>query len=269
MATRRRRRSSSDHDARLVDAIVVPRYGAHFARPMLDAIPEGARMILDVCCATGFLSFHALERLGPTGRVIAIDPDAGLIELARRRGWEEIGKRLFFKVDSPETLSFGDEVFDVVFANLALPRLEDAPEALAEMRRVLAPDGLLAISTRLAGTFRTIHDMLAEIAVAEDDPSLRERLEQARDPDVPRFEALVRDAGFREVEVRCDTFRLPYRNAAELFADRLLQLEALPEWEEIAGRAERLEDVARRLDVYFAGGPFSLEVHAGVAFARP
>ncbi|HJK94954.1 MAG TPA: methyltransferase domain-containing protein [Polyangiaceae bacterium LLY-WYZ-15_(1-7)] len=266
----RPRKSSSQHDAQLVDAVVVPRYSAHFARLFLADVPSDARTVLDVGCATGHVSFQILARLGRTGRVIAIDRDEGLVDLARRRGWDEIGKRLFFKVEAVEQLSFGDGVFDAVVGNLADEWLL-APRALQELRRVLAPGGRLFLTTPLRGTFAEVLDMFREIAVRDADAELAQRIaaHAAEAPTRDALAATVAEAGFEEVSVREDPFRLSYRNAAELFADRLVHLVGLPDWRALLeGDAQRLEEAQRALDTYHAGGPLSLTVRAACVSAR-
>lgn len=268
-----RKRRSSEQDARLVDAVVVPRYAAHFARLLLAEIPSDARNVLDVGCGTGHLSFHVLSRLGSGGRVIAVDRDEGLVDLARRRGWEEIGRRLFFKVEDAESLSFGAGVFDAVVSNLLYPELPSPERMLAEVRRVLVGNGPLLLTTPLRGTFVEAFDVLRERAITEDDPSLARRVDEiaAREPTVEQLEASLRGAGFTRVEVRQETFKLSYRSAAELFGDRLVRLIGLPRWREAAGEErgeERIAAMQRALDVYHGGGPLSLTVHAGCAVAR-
>ncbi|MBX3252137.1 MAG: methyltransferase domain-containing protein, partial [Myxococcales bacterium] len=262
-----RKRRSSEQDARLVDAVVVPRFAAHFARLLLAEVPADARNVLDVGCGTGHVSFHVLSRIGPSGRVVAVDRDAGLVDLARRRGWEEIGKRLFFKVETAESLSFGDGVFDVVVGNLLYPELTDHQRALAELRRVLTPGGRLLLTTPLRGTFGEVFDVLHERADHLGDEALRQRARvvEARQPTVASLDAALTNAGFEEIEVRHETFRLSFRSAAELFADRLVRLVAMPDWREVVGDdgQAHLQAVERALDTYFAGGPLSLTVDAG------
>jgi len=50
-----------------------------------------------------------------------------------------------------QELPFGDESFDVVIANHMLYHVPDRPRAFAEIRRVLAPDGVFHASTNGRG----------------------------------------------------------------------------------------------------------------------
>src|SRR5690606_15295012 len=121
-------------------AHVVPRYSALFGRLLLAEVPTGERLqVLDVGCGSGYPALEVMRRLGEGGRVIAIDPDPALVDVARRRALDEAGRRIFFKVESADQLGFGRDVFDVVMGNLALGALETPEQALEEMRRVLVP----------------------------------------------------------------------------------------------------------------------------------
>ncbi len=267
--------ATTEQEAALYDAVVVPRYSSLFAQMILREVPEGVRAtILDVGCGTGHPSFELLRRLDESGRVVAIDLDPALIELARRRALDLAGKRLFFKVGDAEDLEFGDQVFDMVVGNLVLGHLERPGDALSEMRRVLVPRGTVLLTRALAGTFEEVLDMFREVALREDLPAVRQRADAvaARQATAQAFANQVRAAGFSDVDVEEDTFRLPFRSAKEVFGDPLLRFVGLPEWRWIAGLdatgAHVLEDVERSLEVYFAGGPLSLTVRAGRVKAR-
>ncbi len=274
----RARSVMTPQEAALYDSIVVPRWSAHFARMLVAHVPERLRgQALDAGCRTGHPAYEVLRKIGPAGRVVAIDRDPVAIDIARRRALGEGGKRIFFKVESVEHLGFGDEVFELVFGNLTLPVVEDEARALSEMRRVLHAGGLLLLTRPLAGTFEEVLDMLREAAVRRDDAGLANRIDEiaSRDPTPEAWQARLEAAGFTDVEVHVETLRLSFRSARELFADPMLRLVAMPDWRWIAGATGEssrgdgvMREVERALDVYFAGGPLSLSVPAGLATAR-
>ncbi len=272
---------SSPQEAALYDAVVVPRYSALFSRPLLDAIPTGTRgQVLDLGCGTGHPALEVLRRIADHGRVIAIDRDSGLIDLARRRAVESSGKRIFFKVESMDELSFGDEVFDLAVGNLIFGALDaDASAvgektALGEIRRVLVPGGRALLSRPLAGTFEEVLDMLREVALRRDLVGAQKRLDllATRHPTQSAWAAQLSGAGFTDVQVVATEHRLAFKNARELFADPLIRAIAMPEWRWIAGLEPGsetvLEEAERALETYFAGGPLSLSVVAGSARAH-
>jgi len=100
------------------------------------------RVVLDVGAATG-QGARALKQRYPSARVIAVDSSANMLRAARRR------RRWFrsfalVRADAAR-LPFADASVDVAFSNLLLPWCD--PDALfAELRRVLAPRGLLTLT---------------------------------------------------------------------------------------------------------------------------
>lgn len=106
------------------------------------AVSEGAR-VLDVGCGTGRLAHWIAERVGPNGSVAGIDPLEERIHLARSHGGDAR-----FEVGQAEELgAFEDASFDFVCMSSALHWVNDQAKALAEVRRVLRPAGLLGVTT--------------------------------------------------------------------------------------------------------------------------
>jgi ubiquinone/menaquinone biosynthesis C-methylase UbiE len=84
-----------------------------------------------------------LPLYGSTVRaVIALEPSAELLRMARRRAASAIVPVEFLE-GSAETLPLDDGSVDTVVTTWTLCTIPDAPRALAEMRRVLKPDGAL------------------------------------------------------------------------------------------------------------------------------
>ncbi len=275
MSPTRARRETPEREAALYHSVVVPRYSALFGQMILREIEPGVRAtVLDVGCGTGHPAYEILRRLDQGGRVIAVDHDTGLLEIARRRALGDLGRRIFFKVESASDLSFGDDVFDVVVCNLLFEEPADVAPILAELLRVGAPHGRLLATAVLRGTFEEVLDMFREVALAEGLDEVARRTDE-RAHALPELDPLMgrfRAAGLEDVQQRSETFRLPFRSARELFADPLVRLVAMPLFRAIAGEdseGERILGlVQRHLDVYFGGGPLSLTVRAGLLSAR-
>jgi ubiquinone/menaquinone biosynthesis C-methylase UbiE len=130
--------------------------GAAFAPLKLRA---GLR-VLDVGCGTGD-HVRIMAPLVAPGPAVGVDLSATLIACAQRRAAPGLAP-VSFQVGDACGLPFADAAFDRVVANQVLLHLADPWRAVAEMRRVLGPGGLLSIgewdwdSTCLALTDREL-----------------------------------------------------------------------------------------------------------------
>ena len=96
--------------------------------------------MLDVGCGTGRLAAALAERA--YAKVWALDPSPEMLEVARARA----PKGVAFKLGRAERLPFKDGWFERAVMTLVV-HVVDRPQAFAELRRVLGPDGRLVLAT--------------------------------------------------------------------------------------------------------------------------
>jgi len=96
---------------------------------------------LDVGCGTGAMSRRLADRVGPTGRVVGLDYDTGMIDVART-----LSAAIEWHVGDAQDMPFGDEEFDLVACHQGLQFFPDRAAGLNEMRRVLRPTGQLGLA---------------------------------------------------------------------------------------------------------------------------
>jgi SAM-dependent methyltransferase len=97
--------------------------------------------VLEVGCGHGVAVSLVCEGL-TIGRITAIDRSKKMIEMATRRNREHVAAgTAVLKTAALEKADFGDERFDKVFAFNVAPFWHQPKEALAIVRRHLAPDG--------------------------------------------------------------------------------------------------------------------------------
>lgn len=133
--------------------------------------------MLDVGCGTGRWAEALAER---GARVWGVDVSPEMVEQARTRGVNA-------KVAAAEALPFKDGWFERALAVLVVHVL-DRPRAFAEVRRVLAEDGRLAIGTFDRAQFDDYY-------LNPYFPSLAD-LDRARFPTPEALEGELRAAGF-------------------------------------------------------------------------
>ena len=101
--------------------------------------------LLDVGCGPASITADLAERVAP-GRVVALDAASGALEAARATLRERgLSEQVEVASGDVMTLPFEDASFDVVHAHQVLQHLADPVGALAEMRRVTRPGGIVAV----------------------------------------------------------------------------------------------------------------------------
>ena len=105
---------------------------------------EAGQSLLDVGCGPGTITVDLARYVAP-GAVVAIDAAPDVVEQARASRRDADGFDITFAVGNVYALDFADATFDVVHAHQVLQHLNDPVAALREMRRVCAPEGVVAV----------------------------------------------------------------------------------------------------------------------------
>lgn len=101
--------------------------------------------LLDCGCGVGSITLDLAELVVP-GQVIGLDMDESQLEIARTNAKERGLTNVTFEEGNVYQLRFDPGMFDAVLAHTLLYHLSDPLRALKELRRVLKPGGLAAIS---------------------------------------------------------------------------------------------------------------------------
>ena len=129
--------------AEVYERSFVPALFGQWVEPMLDAVR--ATMgddVLDVGSGTGVVARAALNRVGTFGSVTAVDPNEGMLAVAKA-----ISPTLTVRRGTAEHLPVDDGGMDCVTCQFAMMFFTDRERAVDEMRRVLKPGGRLAVAT--------------------------------------------------------------------------------------------------------------------------
>ena len=120
----------------------VPALFQQWAPRVVEAaqIQSGHR-VLDVACGTGIVAREAASRLGDEESVTGLDASSAMLAVAER-----LAPAINWQQGVAESLPFEDESFDAVVSQFGLMFFEDRPKALAEMIRVLAHGGWMAVA---------------------------------------------------------------------------------------------------------------------------
>jgi SAM-dependent methyltransferase len=176
-----------------------------FAEAMVTALaPAAGEGILDVACGTGIVARLARARVGPDAKVVGVDVNPGMLEVARRTG-----PGIEWRQGDAGSLPLADgERFAVVTCHQGAQFFPDRAAALGEMHRALAPGGRVAVGTWCREEEFPFLMELRLVAERHVGP-IADRRHALGDAD--QLEALLRAAGF--VDVRVTRVARPVRYA--------------------------------------------------------
>ncbi|WP_199141045.1 bifunctional demethylmenaquinone methyltransferase/2-methoxy-6-polyprenyl-1,4-benzoquinol methylase UbiE [Pedobacter sp. ASV12] len=103
------------------------------------------RKILDVATGTGDFAFESIKILHPD-KVVGVDISEGMLEVARKKiGERNLGHVFSVQLGDSEGLHFDDDTFDAITVAFGVRNYENLEKGLADMLRVLKPEGKIVI----------------------------------------------------------------------------------------------------------------------------
>ncbi len=171
--------------------------------------PRRGEQILDMAGGTGDIAF----RMVPSEASITVaDINPAMLEVGMARAQKRGIDGLVWTEANAEVLTFPDRFFDAYTIAFGIRNVTDIPQALREAHRVLRRGGrffCLEFSTVEWPGFAEVYDAYSHHLVpklgqllARDADSYRYLIESIRRfPPMPRFEQMIRDAGFTNTKV--------------------------------------------------------------------
>jgi ubiquinone/menaquinone biosynthesis C-methylase UbiE len=171
--------------------------------PLLDPAELAAgQRVVDFGCGPGMLSLELARRVGPEGHVHGVDLNPDFLERARANAEREgLADRISLHRASNDRLPIEDGSVDRVICKNVLEYVEDVVATLADVRRTLAPGGLV----------HAIDSDWGMLVVEPLGPEIVARLFDAasmayRTPLIGRkLLGMMRAAGFEDVRIRIST----------------------------------------------------------------
>jgi SAM-dependent methyltransferase len=122
----------------------------HPVRPMLAqfGLRPGAT-VLELGPGIGYFSVEASRMVGPEGRLLCVDIQPPMLRALRERLEQQGTIDAHLMVGDAHNLPLADASVDTAFLVTVLGEIPDRPQALAELRRVLKPGGMLSITEHL------------------------------------------------------------------------------------------------------------------------
>ena len=257
-----------DNPAWVYETYQVPALFGRWARVLIDlASPAPGAHVLDAACGTGVVARMLAPVIGPGGRIVGLDFDPAMIEVAR-----QLAPDLEWRHGDLQNLPFADESFDLAICQQGLQFLPDRQAGLQQIHRVLRPAGrmVLGIWSELAKSpgqarlFEALGTILGKDMSSPPAWSLA---------DAGEVRKLVASAGFAEIKITKRTLHAPYPSARR-FVEIMMgggtskltrqALEQIP----AERRAALIDDVAAHLREFetAAGCELPNESHLVVAY---
>src|ERR1700704_2613234 len=156
-------------------------FGDRFQLAAFAALADAAWTVGDLGCGTGQVS----AALAPfVGRVVAVDASAAMLQAAKKRlhGFENIDLRR----GELEALPIDDDRLDAATLMLVLHHVAEPARALAEVARVLKPEGRVIIADMLPHDRDNYRQQMGHIWLGFSDEHIT---------------GMLRDSGFEQVRV--------------------------------------------------------------------
>jgi SAM-dependent methyltransferase len=260
--------------AEVYEKELVPAIFGPWAELVIDlADPQKGDRVLDVAWGTGIIARTVADRVGPTGVVVGVDLNPGMLKVAGTvwSSGSHSGAQVEWQEASADKLPFPDASFNVVCCQLGLQFFVDRPAALREMHRVLAAGGRLAVMVWRgldeSPGFATLAEALERYVGEAAAATMRAPFGLSN---ADQLEGLVRNAGFQDVAIqkRVGTVRFasPERLVLSYIAGS--PLAGPVSQANDAARAALITDAINALSKYTSSGELAFPIAAHLLSAR-
>ena len=182
-------------------------------RRIMESQPQ---RLVDIACGTGDFAI-ALAKAG-IPEVIGVDISEGMLEVGRQKVAAE-GLQIELRVDDSEALSFADDSVDAVSVAFGVRNFEHLQQGLDEMHRVIRPGGMVCVLELSVPSnplllwgyklyFLHVLPFFGGLISGNREAYRYLPVSVLNFPKPEAFCAMLRQAGFQQVEARSFTFGL-------------------------------------------------------------
>jgi ubiquinone/menaquinone biosynthesis C-methylase UbiE len=177
-----------------------------FGQRTIDLLQlQPGNTVLDVCCGSGASAIPAAKQVGATGSVLGVDLAESLLELAHHKSQQQKLENIQFRCSDFTNLNLPDNSFDVIVCVFGIFFVPDMEAALAELWRMLRPNGKLAITSWGTRVFEPANQIFWNTVKSERPELYKQFTPWYRIGDRDSLKALLAAGGATNIAVSAET----------------------------------------------------------------
>ena len=249
---------------------IVPTIFTPWAEDLLTRVAlQPGEHVLDIACGTGIVARLAAPQVGGAGRVVGVDLNTGMLDMARAQALPA-GASVEWQEGDATALPCDDATFDVVCCEQGIQFFPDKAAALREMHRVLVPGGRLALSVWRALSYNPLTRIIADVLERHIGPEAAGMRAPCSFGDADALRSLLTETGFDEVRISIVILTLRHASPATYLRGQLAALPFAGTIAALDAAAETalLTDMTTTLQPYTDDDGLAVPMEAHVAMAR-
>lgn len=256
----------------LEDLYIATDWGERFAE-LVDEHVELPKQGRGLYLAAG-TGAHALALQARAGnlKLLCVDENEECLELARAKA-VVVNQETEFRLETPGTLSFHDDEFDLVLGNGSMVASPQLPEMIGEMVRVARPGGTvawwLATASSFGEFFSIYWEALAGAGLDEHGAEVEKLIVER--PTVRDAEQWAEHAGLEGMTSRTSVEEFDFESGEQFFNSPLITDFLLPIWMRSVPKASQekvVKELERIIDEERHSGAFSLTLKATLVMGK-
>lgn len=266
-------RKSQKELAFLHDLYVATDWGERFAALVdqhVELPKEGQAIYMEA--GTGGHALALQERAGAALELTCVDQNDECLEVARAKA-VAVHESTKFQCETAQSLSFGDDQFDLVLGNASFVLSEQVRPMLAEMARVAKPGATVAWwqpTFSSFGEFFSIYwEALQSAGLHDHGVEVEHMITDL--PSASDAELWGAEAGLIDITSWTAAEEFDYDSGEQFFNSPLITDFLLPNWLEpvpVAARERVTQELARIIDEERHSGEFGLTLKATLVVGR-
>ncbi len=218
--------------AEVFDEVVF--WSAPFGLKLLDYVTYRTKITaVDLGCGTGFPLLELASRLGESCTIYGIDPwREGLQRVQLKLDYYQI-KQVQLSEGSAEKIPLREQSVDLLVSNNCLNNVENLPQAIDEVARIMRTKGQFLQTMNLNQTmfefYQQLEEILLELKLDSEIIKMREHINHKRRP-VEEMLRLLKEAGFLIKDLEYDQFNYQFADGTAMLGHHFVRLAFLDVW---------------------------------------